>query len=595
MSIQINELPDTVLLAIFSLLSSQRLYNLCRMRLICRRWRDLATDSSLWRTISFPNNKRLNIEVLKNILSWCTNVKEVDLSYCPLVDDGCLEVITENCPTLRILKVHECKVSDFGLEKISSCCRNLKSFTISYHDRQSITSATVSEFITKCPELEEIRIFHEEQDEEYENTFEISPELSRSLMSSKVNIFHCENASFLSEDIFRVPNGNVSLSLQELGLPNCLDLTNTMLYSLSNKCSRLKVLDVSHCPGLNDSGIIVLTEFCPLLEHVNVMACQCVTDIAIESIAKHCPNLRFLCVAGCELPKPMGNITDVAIHTVANLCTKLEDLNVKWCQGVTDVGIGAIATSCPNLSHLNISGCLAISDVSMLVVAAHCKNLKSLKVTECLRITSISINSIAQNCMKLCHLDMQVCSYMSNLDFSCSTMAFLPLRHIDLSYCTKVTDECLKYITWLCHDLTFISLAGCHRITSTGIKYIALNCHELQNLDISYRGSQSSIHLTDDSIVLLGRNCRHLTYLDLIGCWSVTKECTRIIVECCKYLSQLNISQMCEPDTMCPQGEQLRNMVLQYRSSCDAVRVSKATRNGKLAESFILHMSALIL
>ncbi|XP_031555463.1 F-box/LRR-repeat protein 7-like [Actinia tenebrosa] len=593
MTIHINELPDTVLLGIFSLLASQRTYNLCRMRLICRRWRDLATDSSLWRTISFPNNKRLNIEVLKNIFSWCTNVKEVDLTHCSLVDDGCLEIIAENCPTLRVLKVRNCKVTDFGLEKISSSCRNLESFTISYHDSQSITSEAVNEFITKCPELKEIRIFEEEQDEEYENTFEISPELIRNLMSSTVKIFHCENASFLSEDIFRVSNTNVSLRLQELGLPNCLDLTNTMMYSLTNRCSSLKVLDVSHCPGLNDSGIIALTEFCPLLEHVNVMACQCITDIAIESIARHCPNLRFLCVAGCELPKPMGNITDVAIQTVADLCTKLEDLNVKWCQGVTDIGISAIATSCPHLSHLNVSGCLAISDVSILVVAAHCKNLKSLDVTECLRITSIGINSIAQNCMKLCHLDMQVCSYMCNLDFRCNATVSLPLRHIDLSYCTKITDECLKHITWLCHNLTFISLAGCHRITSTGMKFIAQNCHELQYLDISYRGLQSSIHLTDESIVLLGQNCRHLAYLDLIGCWNVTKECVRIILECCKYLSQLNISQICEPDAVCTQGQRLRNMVLQYRSSCDPVRVSKTTRNGKLAESFILYMSAL--
>lgn len=592
MAIDINELPDTVLLFIFHLLASQRLYNLCRLRLICRRWRNLAIDSCLWRKISFPNNKRLNIEVLKNILSWCMNVKEVDLNYCSLVDDECLELIAENCPTLRILKVHNCiKVTDFGLEKISSFCPSLKSLNISYHDRQSITSATVSGFITKCSDMEEIRIFREDEDEDLKNTFEISPELSQHLMTSKLKVFHCDNASFISEDIFGVPNGNISL--QELGLPNCLDLTNSMLFSL--RCSSLKVLNVSYCPGLNDSGVIVLAECCPQLEHVNLMACQCVTDIAIESIARNCPNLRFLCVAGCELPKPMGNITDVAIQTVANLCNKLEDLNVKWCQGVTDVGISAIATSCPYLSNLNVSGCLAISDVSMLVVAAHCKNLKSLEVTECLRITSISINSIAQNCRKLCHLDMQVCSYMSNLDFRCSATAFLPLRHIDLSYCTKITDECLKHITWLCRHLTFVSLAGCHRITSTGLKYIAQNCHELLYLDISYRGSQSSIHLMDDSILLLAHNCRYLTYLDLIGCWSITRECARIIIECCKYLSQLNISQICEPDAMCPQEEQLQNLTLKYRSSCDVVRVSKATRNGKLAESFILHMSSLIL
>ena len=125
--IHVQDLPKTIVLKIFSFLAEQRIFNLFRIRLVCKRWCRLSEDCSLWRKISFPNCDELSRDVLMRILSWCSNVKDVNLSNCARMNYECVEIIVKKCPKLEVLELSRRNLlTDFGLEVISRNCSLLK-------------------------------------------------------------------------------------------------------------------------------------------------------------------------------------------------------------------------------------------------------------------------------------------------------------------------------------------------------------------------------------------------------------------------------------------------------------------------------------
>jgi len=509
------------------------------------------------------------------------------------VNDECVEVVTKKCPNLEVLELSGCNLlSDCGLEVISRNCSLLKYLSITAY-KANVSSNALKDLIRTCKALQELIVVcvSRECDEEVNDTsFYLTNNFLDSIQASKsLKRVHLINAGISGEEIDL--SRPCTFNLLSLGLPGCMELNNDVLCHLSYTSPKLQVLDVSYCPGIDDAGISVVAQVCPNLVQLIAKGCPCITDVSIEAIAGHCNMLQCLNVCGCELPRPAGNITDVAVQRIAEKCFDLCQLNVKSCQGVTDLGISAIATNCVKLTHLNICGCLGISDVSVKLVATFCNDLKSLEMSECLRITRDSINDIVQNCIKLEYLDMQVCSYVNDLDFKSDKNTLLGLCHVDLSYCTKITDRTLKVISKSCPRLTYLSIAGCHRITDAGVSSLAQNCRELQYLDASFRGSQSCAQITSTSMLAIAMNCPNMVYLDLIGCSNISETSINTVVQSCRYLNQLNVSQFTEK-----MDSQLllriTKCISQYRSSCSWEEMISPPRGRMLVQNFLFKLAA---
>ena len=591
--IHVKDLPETIVLKIFSFVAGQRIFNLFRTRLVCKRWCRLSEDCSLWRKICFPNCDDLSLDVLRRILSWCSNVKVVNLSNCGLVNDECVEVIAKKCPSLEVFELSGCKLlTDCGLEVISKNCSKLIYLSITAYI-VNVSSNALKDLIRTCKALQELKVVcvsRESEEDAIDVKFFLTNNFLDSIQTSKsLKRLHLLNAGIIGDEIDL--SRPYSFDLRGLGLPGCVELTNDVLCHFCYTSPKLQVLDVSYSPGIDDVGISVVAQVCPSLVQLIAKSCPCITDVSIEAIAEHCSMLQCLNVCGCELPRPAGNITDVAVQRIAEKCLDLRQLNVKSCQGVTDLGISAIATNCVKLTHLNICGCLGISDVSVKLVATFCNDLKSLEMSECLRITRDSINGVVQNCVKLEYLDMQVCSYVHDLDFKSDENTLLDLRHVDLAYCTKITDRTLKVISKSCPRLTYLSIAGCHRITDTGVTRLVQNCCELQYLDASFRGSQSCAQITSTSVLAIAMSCPNLLYLDLIGCSNISEASIEAVVQSCRYLKQLNVSQFTEKiDSQLLL--RLIKCISQYRSSCSCEEMISPPRGRKLVQNFLFKMAA---
>ena len=79
----------------------------------------------------------------------------------------------------------------------------------------------------------------------------------------------------------------------------------------------------------------------------------------------------------------------------------------------------------------------------------------------------------------------------------------------------------------------------------TGIIGIACSCNELQYYDASFRSLQCCAQITSNSINALAASCPNLTYLDVIGCFSVGEASIDSLVRSCRCLKQLDVSQFC--------------------------------------------------
>ena len=586
----IQDLPESLVLRIFHFVSGQRIFNLFRMKLVCKTWYRLAEDCSLWRKVCFPDCDGFSYDVLKRILSWGGIVTEVNLTNCFLVNDDCLEMIAQKCPSLENLELKGCRlVTGSGLNAIRRKCGSLEHISLTVF-KTNVAPFTLKEFISCSSKLRHVEIVCESEEDSSEAHFFLTNEFLDAVQENKtLQMLSCHNAGIVEEETNLA--GHWKFGLRELGLSGCVELSNPVLSLICNTSPDLTTLDVSYCSGIDDGGIAIVAQFCPNLQRLIVQACPCVTDVSIQCIAENCKNLQYLNVSGCELPRPAGNITDVAVWSVACNCVDLRHLNVKWCQGVTDNGIMAVATTCTKLRHLNICGCLGISDVSIKVVAAVCEDLQSLEISECLRITRSSINEVVQNCSKLQYLDMQVCSYVKDLYLDGNSKLLLSLHHLDLSYCTKITDGCLKQFATSCPGLTYLSIAGCHRITDAGVKCLCHNCKKLEYLDASFRGSQSYAQITTDSMTALATNCLNLTYLDVIGCWNISEASIEMVVKSCRYLKHLNVSQFTE-NLDSQLLFRILNCISNYRSSCSFEKMTSPPRGGKIVQNFLLKMSA---
>ena len=135
-------LPAELIINIFSYLST---FELCKhVAPVCRQWRQLARDQSLWRCIDFTPFKhlqsldllwvvrrapflqklvirgRVNITLaeLAIITEFCPGIRDINLGFCQSLNCDMIHLIVKNCPKLTKINVEGC-------DKIDSKCVRL--------------------------------------------------------------------------------------------------------------------------------------------------------------------------------------------------------------------------------------------------------------------------------------------------------------------------------------------------------------------------------------------------------------------------------------------------------------------------------------
>lgn len=100
-------------------------------------------------------------------------------------------------------------------------------------------------------------------------------------------------------------------------------------------------------------------------------------------------------------------VGDQGLKAVGRFCKQLEELNLRFCEGVSDDGIVGIAEGCgKSLKSLGIAACARVTDTALQAVGLHCMMLKKFTLdSECIQTDGVL--AIAQGCSQLQMLRLQ--------------------------------------------------------------------------------------------------------------------------------------------------------------------------------------------
>lgn len=131
-------------------------------------------------------------------------------------------------------------------------------------------------------------------------------------------------------------------------------------------------------------------------------------------------------------------VGDAGLIALGQNCKLLEDLNLRFCEGLTDAGLIGFVQGCgSSLKSLGIAACVWISDISLQSVASHCKYLETLSLDSEL-IRNDGVISVAKCCHFLKSLKLQ---------------------------CVNISDEALLAVGSFCCSLEQLALFSFQRFT----------------------------------------------------------------------------------------------------------------------------------
>ncbi|KAG5552312.1 hypothetical protein RHGRI_010404 [Rhododendron griersonianum] len=236
------------------------------------------------------------------------------ISMLLLPDNAC----SDSLQNLESLNLNGCqKISDRGVEAITSICPNLKVFSIYWNVR--VTDTGIEHLVKNCKHIVDL------------------------------NLSGCKN---ISDKSLQLIADNYQ-HLECLNLTRCIKLTDGGLCKIFVKCSYLHSLNLYAVSSFTDEAykkISLLTE----LKFLDLCGAQNLTDHGLSCIAK-CNNLVSLNLTWCV------RVTDEGVIPLAEGCTSLEFLSLFGIVGVTDKCLEALSKFCSStITTLDVNGCIGI-------------------------------------------------------------------------------------------------------------------------------------------------------------------------------------------------------------------------------------------
>ncbi|XP_063304225.1 F-box and leucine-rich repeat protein 13 [Pelobates fuscus] len=520
----VSQLPLKVALKIFVHVD---LIDLARCAQVCRSWKIITQNSSLWSSIDLSSVRhciqdkfvvdmlrkcrpyviRLNLRSCSTLrwrtfkgISECKNLQDLNMSDCQNLNDESMKIICEGCPGLLYLNVSHTNITNASLRMISRFLFNLQYLSLAYSRK----------FTDKGLQY-----------------------LGSGKGAHKLIYLDLSGCTQISVDGFRYIAG--CYSLQQLELNDMFTLTDNCVIVLLEKCQNITSVSLLGSPHLTDAAFKVLAQGRKLVK-IRIEGNNRITDVSIKTISKSCPSLKHIYLADCQ------KITDIGLKTVSSL-KNITVLNVADCIRISDPGVRQVVegTSGTKIREINLTNCLRVSDLSLLRIAQKCHNITFLSLRYCENVTDsgiellgniaslISIDlsgtSITDQGLsalgansKIKELGVSECVGISDIGIQKFCQQSKDLEQLDISHCLHVTNSTVKSVTFCCKMLTSVSIAGCPKVTDLSIQYISGVCCYLHALDIS-----GCVHLSDRALKHLRKGCRQLRVLRMLYCKSISK------------------------------------------------------------------------
>ena len=147
--------------------------------------------------------------------------------------------------------------------------------------------------------------------------------------------------------------------------------------------------------------------------------------------------------------------------------------------------------------------------------------LTHLKITHYRLLSNRKIKGIVHTFPNIIHLDFEGSTDCIGKTLKLIAKSYPNLEYLNISTLREfrsVNDTGLTEITNSCHKLEYLNISNHTEFSETSICNVIRSCPRLQQLELRY------CEITDITIKEIARSCLNLKYLNLSGCYNISKE-----------------------------------------------------------------------
>ncbi|XP_053685766.1 F-box/LRR-repeat protein fbxl-1-like [Sabethes cyaneus] len=314
---------------------------------------------------------------------------------------------------------------------------------------------------------------------------------------------------------------NMSLSNISLSFFERAPIKDPGIIDILQKHTHLVHLDLTSFLNLTDFALIAIAHSMPLLKTLKLNGCWLLTDFGIAEIQK-LRKLTVLDLSDCDRVTDDGFLKAIVEQKRINM----RELYLSMLPGITESVILKICLALNNLTVLDLCGSDCINDTSIQYVFCYLSRMQVLRLNGCVKISDAGLTGV-----ELQRAAIEI--WESQQTFSIDMLR--GLQELQISGCFKVTDFALKQSFQLL-ELREVNLSHCVHITEEGIESMVKNCPSLESIDLS-----DCYHINDTCIDLICKHLPRISVLKLVRLPLLTIDSINSILANCKMLKNINL------------------------------------------------------
>ena len=332
LSIHINDLPEEILLKIFSYFSAPEL---CRRIIpVCTAWRRIGYDPSLWTSLKFGSGwaatRGVKADTIKHLIQLSPRLKIFEY-YSNASISLIIKQLAKYCHSLQILEL-QCK---------------------------PLTFKTVEALVTNCPNIRQLSLYKIEGTDHTKYL-----PLANLKHLQALELSGCEWA----DDDFMLAMSANCTKLEYLNLQSLCHFDESLSVFLSNCIQTLRTLKLC-IYDISDVTFQKISQ-CTFLERLTIDLAVNITDAAFIQF-QNLKHLQSITLSRLWHISP-GTCEAVFGHPSMK---NLQDVELDNARAVDDIVIKSLVQNASNLRVLSLEGCACVSDDALYAVVAWSKNL----------------------------------------------------------------------------------------------------------------------------------------------------------------------------------------------------------------------------
>lgn len=153
------------------------------------------------------------------------------------------------------------------------------------------------------------------------------------LNSGRLLSLNLSRCHWLTDEILKSTLVKCHLSLREVIVNDCENLTSVSIQPLIIKCKELRILKMSNCQWVTTGSLDALTLHHSNIEDLDLSYCHFISTRCLTTMFRKFSAVRIL-----NLEKN-PNVTNIVLSQLASSCPQLTTVNLSFCDNISDFGI----------------------------------------------------------------------------------------------------------------------------------------------------------------------------------------------------------------------------------------------------------------